>query len=63
MVLLPVTSCALQTKFSGPYVIDKKSGETEYADATSDRRNVNMLKPYVTCSESAAPYVAGFSLV
>ena len=69
LVLLPVSGFSLQAKFSSPYIIDKKWGETDYADATPDRGRktpvcyMNMVKPYVMRHESAAPYFADFSLV
>ena len=59
-VFLPIPGSALQAKFTGPYVIEKKLSETDYVLRTPDRRrktcvcHVNMLKPYVVrCSETA----------
>ncbi|XP_071063128.1 uncharacterized protein [Pseudochaenichthys georgianus] len=54
LVLLPVPGSALSTKFAGPYVVDKKLGETNYVIQTPDRRrptrvcHINMLKKYCT---------------
>lgn len=48
-------------KFCSPYVIEKKLSEADYVLVTPDRRRkthvcrVNMLKRYVTHSDSAAP--------
>ena len=60
LVFLPIPGSALQAKFTGPYVIEKKLSETDYVLRTPDRRrktcvcHVNMLKPYVVrCSETA----------
>ena len=60
LVFLPIPGSALQAKFTGPYVIEKKLSETDYVLRTPDRRrktcvcHVNMLKPYVLrCSETA----------
>lgn len=53
LVLLPVQGAALQAKFSGPYVVDKKLSDTNYVIRTPERRrksrvcHVNMLKLYV----------------
>lgn len=58
LVLLPVPGSALQDKFSGPYVVEKKLGDTDYEISTPDRKrktrlcHVNMLKAYVTRSVS-----------
>lgn len=57
LVLLPVQGAALQARFSGPYVIDKKVSDTNYVVRTPDRRrktclcHVNMLKLYVSREE------------
>lgn len=54
LVLLPVQGAALEAKFSGPYVIDKKLSDTNYVVRTPDRRrkcrvcHINMLKHYVS---------------
>lgn len=59
LVLLPVPGAALQAKFSGPYVIEKKLSETDYVVQTPDRRrktrvcHVNMLKAYVVREPSS----------
>lgn len=53
LVLLPVVGSALQAKFSGPYVVDRKVSETDYVIQTPDRKkktrvcHLNMLKRYV----------------
>ncbi|XP_064090682.1 uncharacterized protein LOC135204397 [Macrobrachium nipponense] len=52
LVFLPVAGQPLHAKFSGPYIIEKKVGNTDYVVLTPDRRrkkrlcHVNMLKPY-----------------
>ncbi len=44
---------ALQAKFSGPYVVDRKLSDTDYIVGTPDRQrktrvcHINMLKRYV----------------
>ncbi len=54
LVLLPVQGAALQARFSGPYVIDKKLSDTNYIVRTPDRRrktrlcHINMLKLYAS---------------
>ena len=54
LVLLPVLGSALQAKFSGPYEVESKISDTDYAICTPDRRrktrvcHINMLKPYVS---------------
>ncbi len=57
LVLLPIQGHALQARFSGPYVIDKKLSETNYVVRTPDRQrktrlcHINMLKLYVSREE------------
>jgi len=57
LVLLPIQGAALQARFSGPYVIEKKLNETNYVVRTPDRQrktrvcHVNMLKLYVSRGE------------
>uniref|UniRef100_A0A3B3BUU0 Gypsy retrotransposon integrase-like protein 1 n=1 Tax=Oryzias melastigma TaxID=30732 RepID=A0A3B3BUU0_ORYME len=52
LVLLPKPGSALSTKFSGPYVVEKRLSSTDYLIRTPERRrgtrvcHVNMLKPY-----------------
>ena len=52
LVLLPFQGQPLSAKFSGPYRVCKRVGETDYLVETPDRRkrhqlcHVNMLKPY-----------------
>ena len=52
LVLLPTKGQPLSAKFSGPYRVCKRLGETDYLVETHDRRkrhqlcHVNMLKPY-----------------
>lgn len=54
LVLLPVPGSSLSTKFSGPYVVERKLSDTNYVIHTPDRRrrsrvcHVNMLKLYHT---------------
>ena len=53
LALLPVSGNPLRARYFGPYVIDKKLSDLNYAVVTPDRRkqtqlcHVNMLKPYV----------------
>ena len=53
LALLPVPSNPLNSKFFGPYVIQKTLSDVNYVVVTPDRRkqtqlcHVNMLKPYV----------------
>ncbi len=53
LVLLPLPGSALQAKFSGPYVVDRKLSDTDYIICTPDRQrktrvcHINMLKRYV----------------
>ena len=64
LLLLPSITSALQAKFTGPYVIEKKVSDTDYVIGTPDRRrktrvcHINMLKPYFVRSESVAPPVS-----
>uniref|UniRef100_A0A8P4KNJ7 Gypsy retrotransposon integrase-like protein 1 n=1 Tax=Dicentrarchus labrax TaxID=13489 RepID=A0A8P4KNJ7_DICLA len=52
LTLLQISGPALQAKFCGPYVVEKKLSETDYVVGTPDRRrksrvcHINMLKPY-----------------
>uniref|UniRef100_A0A8C1S4H7 Integrase catalytic domain-containing protein n=1 Tax=Cyprinus carpio TaxID=7962 RepID=A0A8C1S4H7_CYPCA len=56
LVLLPVPGSALQAKFPGPYVVERKLGETDYVISTPDRKRktrlcyINMLKDKVGIS-------------
>ncbi|XP_073721213.1 uncharacterized protein [Misgurnus anguillicaudatus] len=58
LVLLPIVGSALEAKYSGPYVIDRKVGEFNYLVQTPDRKrktrlcHVNLLKPYVDRSQT-----------
>ncbi len=58
IILLPVPGSALQAKFTGPYEIKEKLGDTDYVVDTPDRRrksrvcHINMLKAYVSRSDS-----------
>ncbi len=53
LVLIPMPGSAFTARFSGPYVIKSKVGETDYIIHTPERRrktclcHVNMLKPYL----------------
>lgn len=53
LIFLPVQGSALQAKYSGPYLIEKKLSDTDYVLHTPDRRrksrvcHINMLKSYV----------------
>ncbi|KAK3878761.1 hypothetical protein Pcinc_016573 [Petrolisthes cinctipes] len=52
LVLLPLQGQPLAAKFQGPYVVEKRLGETDYLVKTPDRQrshqfcHMNMLKPY-----------------
>ena len=52
LALLPVPGSSLQSRFTGPYIIEKKVNETNYVLRTPNRRrktrmcHINMLKPY-----------------
>lgn len=52
MVLLPILGPALQTRYTGPYRVERRVGDVNYVIATPDRRkksrlcHVNMLKRY-----------------
>ncbi len=54
LVLLPVPGSALTARFSGPYEILERRGETDYVLSTPDRKrqkrvcHINMLKAYHT---------------
>ena len=53
LVLLPIPGSALQARFGGPYVVQRKVSDRDYIVATPDRRrqsrlcHINMLKPYL----------------
>ena len=53
LALLPVSGNPLSARYFGPYIIDKKLSDLNYAVVTPDRHkqtqlcHVNMLKPYV----------------
>jgi hypothetical protein len=53
LVLIPVPGSALSARFSGPYLVKNKVGDTDYIIHTPERRrktrlcHVNMLKPYL----------------
>ncbi len=57
IILLPVPGSALQAKFTGPYEIKEKLGDTDYVVDTPDRRrksrvcHINMLKAFVSRSD------------
>ncbi|XP_048035833.1 uncharacterized protein LOC125261281 [Megalobrama amblycephala] len=61
LVLLPVPGSALTARFSGPYEILEKRGETDYVLRTPDRRrqkrvcHINMLKAYHTRDDRESP--------
>ncbi len=52
LALLPVPGSALQNKFTGPYVVERKLSDTSYVIRTPERRrdrrtcHINMLKLY-----------------
>lgn len=52
LVLLPTSGSALTTRFSGPYVVEKKVSDTNYVIYTPERRrktrlcHINMMKSY-----------------
>lgn len=60
LVLLPLPGSSLQSKFSGPYVVERKISDTDYVIGTPDRKrktrvcHVNMIKKYYS-RESSAP--------
>ncbi|KAL0168421.1 hypothetical protein M9458_036643, partial [Cirrhinus mrigala] len=62
LVLLPVPGLAMQVKFSGSYVIDKRLSDTNYVICTPDRHrksrmcHINTLKAYVS-RDMARPVV------
>ena len=64
LALLPIPSSAFQSKFCGPYVVERKLCETDYVVKTPDRKrktrvcHVNMLKPYVDRASVAPVAVA-----
>lgn len=61
LVLLPIVGAALQAKFSGLYVVDRKLSETDYLIQTPDRKetshvtHINMLKAYLGRNRSDNP--------
>ncbi len=69
MVLHSVPGSALQTKFIGPYIVDRQLSEINYVVRTPDRRrktnlcHVNMLKTSVTRDELKPPKSAHVSTV
>ncbi len=58
LILLLVPGSVLQVKFTGPYEIKEKLGDTDYVVDTPDHRrksrlcHINMLKAYVSRSDS-----------
>lgn len=52
LALLPIPGSSLQSRFTGPYIIERKVCETNYVLKTPDHRkktrmcHINMLKPY-----------------
>ena len=52
LVLLPLAGSSLQSRFSGPYTVDRKISDTDYVVHTPDRKrksrvcHINMLKRY-----------------
>ncbi len=58
IILLPVPGPALRAKFSGPYEIKEKLGDTDFIVNTPDRRrksrvcHINMLKADISHSDS-----------
>lgn len=54
LVLLPLPGSPMQARFSGPYQIEKKLNDTNYAVSTPDRKrkirvcHINMLKAYIS---------------
>ncbi|KAL2103146.1 hypothetical protein ACEWY4_000014 [Coilia grayii] len=64
MVLIPVMGSALQARFCGPYLVQKRVTDLNYVISTPDRRkrtrlcHVNQLKPYyerVSCDKRKPP--------
>lgn len=53
LVLLPVAGAALQARFSGPYMVDRKLSDTNFLIPPLDRKKksrvvyINMLKWYI----------------
>ena len=65
LVLLPLSGSSLQSRFSGPYTVERKISETDYVVQTPDRKrksrvcHINMLKCYFSrVSDSPASPVA-----
>ena len=52
LILMPMPGNALQAKYMGPYLVEKRMSELVYAVITPDRRkskqicHINMLKPF-----------------
>ncbi|KAL2076972.1 hypothetical protein ACEWY4_027431 [Coilia grayii] len=64
MVLIPVMGSALQARFCGPYLVQKRVTDLNYVISTPDRRkrtrlcHINRLKPYyerVSCDKRQSP--------
>ena len=64
LALLPVSGNPLSVRYFGPYVIDKKLSDLNYAVVTPDRHkqtqlcHVNMLKPYVDRDSTCLLYTS-----
>ena len=60
LLLLPVLGSSLQSRFSGPYTVQRKVSDRDYVIQTPDRRqssrlcHINMLKPYFTRESDTA---------
>lgn len=59
LMLLPILGSALQTRYTGPYRVERRVGDVNYVIATPDRRkksrlcHINMLKRYCERNESS----------
>ena len=59
IALLPVPGSALQARYNGPYIVERKVGELDYIISTPKQRrrsrlcHVNMLKAYHSCDVSS----------
>lgn len=59
LILSPISGSALSSKFSGPYLVEKKVSDTNFIIQTPDRRrrnrlcHVNMMKPYFTAENES----------
>ena len=68
LALLPVPGSPLQTRFFGPYVVEKKLSDLNYVLVTPDRRkqrqlrHINMLKEYVDRNNSPAVHPVSASV-